>query len=48
MDQFVGQLQMFFQGLAWLAEDQPARVRGVMRGVVPNELAPVALVFPDP
>jgi len=48
MDQFVGQLQMFFQGLAWLAEDQPARVRGVMRGVVPNELAPVALIFPDP
>jgi len=48
MDQFVGQLQMFFQGLAWLAEDQPGRVRSVMQGVVPDALAPVALMFTTP
>lgn len=48
MDQFVGQLQMFFQGLAWLAEDQPGRARPVMKGVVPDALAPVALMFTEP
>jgi hypothetical protein len=37
---------MFFQGLAWLADDQPARARGVMRGVVPNNLTPVSLDVP--
>jgi len=46
LDQFVAQLQMFFQGLAWLADDQPARARGVMRGVVPNNLTPVSLDVP--
>jgi len=47
LDQFVAQLQMFFQGLAWLADDQPARARGVMRGVVPNNLTPVSLDVPS-
>lgn len=43
VDQFVSQLQMFFKGLAWLAEDQPGRARAVMRGVVPDALGPVGV-----